>query len=89
MNRSESEMFIHADGWMEWVYLLLFLNHESKVKYSYYLMDGMSLFASLLNHKVKYSYSLMDGMSFVSLLNHLSESEMFILTDGWNEFIFT
>ena len=58
---------IHTDWWMEWVYLLLFLNYELKVKYSYWLMDGMSLFASLAKS--------------------WSKSEIFIHTDGWNEFI--
>ena len=39
-------------------------NQDLKVKYSYSLVDGMSLFSSL-NHdaKVKYSYSLVNGMS--------------------------
>ena len=40
--------------------------------------------------KVKYSYFLMDEISlFASLPKSWSESEIFIHTDGWNEFIFT
>ena len=78
---------IHTSCWLEWVYLLLFPNHELKVQCSYFLVNGMS-WHSQSWRKVKCSYSLMDGMSlFAPLSKSWIESEIFILSDGWNEFI--